>query len=142
MLTDETVFATEAQAVPPPSPRRILIVDDDPQQVEVLSYRLGKLGYRTLTAHRGTDAVHLAQSSRPHLVLLDVGLPDVDGLEVCQQLTDNETTCGIPVIVLSGLESPDIVRRSRGAGCQYYLCKPYDPNALLVLVENALDGAE
>jgi len=138
MLANESLQACEAVAPVPPPPRRILIVDDDPQQTEVLAYRLGRLGYRTLTAHRGDDALRMARSSRPHLVLLDIRLPDADGLDICQELTDSEGTSDIPVIILSGMERPDIIRRSRGAGCQYFVRKPYDPNALLVLLEQAL----
>lgn len=138
MLTNESAQSSESDVPVAVPPRRILIVDDDPQQTEVLAYRLGRLGFRTLTAHRGSDALRMAKSTRPHLVLLDIRLPDADGLDVCQQLTDGESTCGIPVIILSGMERPDIIRRSRGAGCQYFVRKPYDPNALLVLVEQAL----
>ncbi len=54
---------------------------------------------------------------------------------------DNEATCDIPVIVVSGMESPDVIRRSRAAGCYYYLRKPYDPNALLTLIQQAIDEA-
>jgi DNA-binding response OmpR family regulator len=137
MLAHEVdLHAVEGTTGPPA--RRILIVDDDPQQTEVLSYRLGRLGYRTLTAHRGDDGLRMAKVARPHLVLLDLRLPDADGLDICQQLTDGDATCGIPVIILSGMERPDIIRRSRGAGCHYFIRKPYDPNALLVLVEHAM----
>jgi twitching motility two-component system response regulator PilH len=74
----------------------------------------------------------------PSLVLLDLRLPDADGFNVCQELADASETCTIPVIILSGMERPDIIRRSRAAGCQYYVRKPYDPNALLILVQHAI----
>ena len=82
--------------------------------------------------------MHSARLDPPDLVLLDLRLPTSDGLSVCQQLTDAPETCGIPVIIVSGMERPDIVRRSRAVGCQYFVRKPYDPSALLVLVEHAL----
>lgn len=63
-------------------------------------------------------------------------------LRVCQQLVDNPATCDIPVIILSGMQRPDIIRRSRSAGCRYYVRKPYDPNALLVLIDQAIEESE
>ena len=122
-------------------PRRILVVDDDMDQVEALSYRLRRLGYDTPTASSGEQALESATSMVPDLVLLDLGLPDVDGFDVCQQLGDNATTCAVPVIILSGMETDDVVRRARSAGCAYYLRKPYDPNVLLTLIQNTLESA-
>jgi CheY-like chemotaxis protein len=75
------------------------------------------------------------------LILLDLRLPDADGFSVCQELADSSETCAIPVIILSGMERPDIIRRSRAAGCQYFVRKPYDPNALLILVQHAIGEA-
>lgn len=79
-----------------------------------------------------------ARSQRPSLIVLDLRLPDADGLGVCSQLVDSPETCTIPVIILSGLEDPEVVRRCRAAGCQYFLRKPYDPNVLLVLIRQAI----
>ena len=119
--------------------RTILVVDDDPSQVEVLTIRLKAQGFSTLAANTGKQALSLAIEKRPSLIVLDLQLPDLDGLEICGQLSDDPATCTIPVIILSGMERPDILRRSRAAGCQYYVRKPYDPNALLLLIENALN---
>ena len=118
--------------------RSILIVDDDVEQTEVLAVRLGRLGYRTLKAHRGHSGLALARQHRPDLVILDLGLPDADGLDICAELDGAPPTCGTPIIIVSGMEGADIVRRSRGAGCRYYVRKPYDPNALLVLIEQEI----
>ena len=118
--------------------RPILIVEDDESIADVLSIGLERQGFRTLIAHSGHEGMDLARSRRPHLVLLDLRLPDVDGFRVCRDLDDDPRTSGIPVIVLSGMERPDIIRRSRAAGCAYFVRKPYDPNALLVLIESAL----
>jgi CheY-like chemotaxis protein len=118
--------------------RTILIVDDDEAQVEALARRLEKQGYETLAAHLGRRGLALAKSERPDLVILDLRLPDIDGLQVCERLADSPETCGIPIIVLSGMERPDIVRCSRAAGCTYFVRKPYDPNALLTLIQHSL----
>lgn len=89
----------------------------------------------------GADGIQLAQNERPDVVLLDLGLPDQDGLEVCSKLVDSPDTCGTPVIVLSGQDRPNIVRETRDAGCEFYVRKPYDPNALLTLIQASLDQA-
>lgn len=125
-----------------PPRQSILIVDDDCDQTEVLALRLHNLGFETKTANTGAQGLSLARELQPHLVLLDLRLPDVDGLSVCQQLADGRQTCDIPVIIVSGMERSDVVRTTRSAGCRYYVRKPYDPNALLVLIENALNDPD
>ena len=121
---------------------RILIVDDDCEQVDVLSLALKRQGFETMSAHTAAAGLELARSQHPQLVILDIGLPDGSGLDICQVLSDDPQTAGIPVIILSGMERPDIIRSCRAAGCRYYVRKPYDPNALLVLAENALGHPE
>jgi CheY-like chemotaxis protein len=120
----------------------ILIVDDDQDQVVVLGQRLRDQGYDTLAAHTGDSGALLARERRPSLVVLDVRLPDVDGFTVCSKLADDPGTCEIPVILLSGMERPDIIRRARAVGSQFYVRKPYDPNALLILIQSAIREAE
>ena len=120
----------------------ILVVDDDAGQVNALTYRLNKQGYRTFAAESGRYGVQVALDQHPNLILLDLRLPDTDGFEVCRQLNDHPETCFIPVIILSGMERPDIIRRSRAAGSQYFVRKPYDPNALLILIEQAIAEAD
>jgi CheY-like chemotaxis protein len=65
----------------------------------------------------------------------------VEGFSIGEELADDPSTSGVPVIVLSGMERPDIIRRARAAGCQYFIRKPYDPNALLVLIRSAIEEA-
>ena len=121
--------------------RLVLIVDDDRTQAEVLAFRLQKQGFDTVWAGTGRDGLAVARSKNPDLILLDLRLPDMDGLNVCRELSDESDTCSIPVIILTGMERPDIIRRSRAVGCQFFVRKPYDPNALLLLIENAIGEA-
>lgn len=118
--------------------RTVLIIDDDQDQAQTLAWRLQSQGFETLTAAAGRRGLILAQSERPDVVLLDLQLPDVDGLKICEALTDGATTAHIPVIILSGHERPDVVRQARVAGCHFYLRKPYDPNVVLMAVEQAI----
>jgi CheY-like chemotaxis protein len=119
-------------------PETILIIDDDEVMADVLSRRLRQQGFDPLTAQSGAAGLAAAQSRHPALIILDLRLPDIDGLSVCEQLVDSSETCDIPVIILSGMERPDIIRKARAAGCYYFVRKPYDPNALLVLIRQAL----
>ena len=84
----------------------------------------------------------LRSGDRPHLILLDLCLPDMEGGDVCAQLADAPETCGTPVIIISGLDRPDIIRHSRSVGGDFFLRKPYDPNVLLTLIERTLAGDE
>ena len=117
----------------------ILIIDDDPAMVEVLRHRLTRQQFQVIDAASGNEGLALARERRPSLVVLDLRLPDIDGLGVCERMADDPLTNQIPVIILSGMERPDIIRRSRAAGCQYFVRKPYDPNALLLLIRSAID---
>lgn len=122
-----------------PQPEKILIVDDDQSIVEVLSHRLSSQGFQPLAAHTGSVGLQRARNERPSLILLDLRLPDTDGLTVCQELVDSSDTWDIPVIIVTGRDDPDIVRQSRAAGCRFFVHKPYDPNALLLLIRQALE---
>jgi CheY-like chemotaxis protein len=121
---------------------KILIIDDDQPMVELLSRRLQEQDYHTMVALSGQDGLAAAHECEPALIVLDLRLPDGSGLEFCEQLADHPGTCHIPVIILSGMERPDIIRRSRAAGCQYFVRKPYDPNALLILIQHAIGESQ
>lgn len=121
-----------------PLPEKILIVDDDESIVEVLSHRLSTQGFQPLAAHTGDDGLQRARDDHPSLILLDLRLPDMDGLAICQELVDSADTWDIPVIIVTGRDDPGIVRQCRAAGCRFFVHKPYDPNALLILIRQAL----
>jgi CheY-like chemotaxis protein len=140
-----TDFATIEQPQPAPvvvgRRHTVLIIDDDDTLSDVLSHRLKKQGLRTVAAYSGEAGLAKAKSELPSLIVLDLCLPDADGLGICEQLVDAPETCSAPVLILSGLDQPGLVRRCRAAGCHYFLRKPYDPNALLVLLREAIRDA-
>jgi len=121
---------------------KILIVDDDGALADVLSDRLKRQGFEAITAETGDLGLTKARSERPALIVLDLQLPDIDGFTICEQLADSPETCAIPVIILSGTERPDILRRCRAAGGHYFVRKPYDPNVLLILIRQAIAEAD
>jgi len=130
--------APQAKRVEVEKRSTILIVDDDEALADVLSRRLRQQEFDPITANSGQAGLAKARSERPALIILDLRLPDIDGLAICEQLADEPTTCEIPVIILSGMEKPDILRQCRAAGCHYFVRKPYDPNALLILIRQAI----
>lgn len=138
MICDETSLELSPCDPLGCQPERILIVDDDRDQTQILSHALKRQGFLTHVAHDlegGHRAVHTLS---PNLVILDIRLPDGDGLSFCRELSDDPSTCDTPVIIVSGMERSDIVRQARSAGCRFYVRKPYDPNALLLLIEEAI----
>ncbi|MEX2187849.1 MAG: response regulator [Pirellulales bacterium] len=134
----EALLRPKRASLPPRDGAKVLIIDDDEQIAEPLAFRLQKQGFHTLVAHAGEPGLAMARSERPSAVLLDLRLPDIDGFSVCEQLDSDPATCHIPIIILSGMERPDIIRRARAAGCTYFVRKPYDPNALLILIQSAI----
>jgi CheY-like chemotaxis protein len=119
--------------------RSVLVIDDDEALAEVLSRRLEQQGFTSRTANSGVGGLAMARADRPDLILLDLRLPDKDGFTICEELADSSQTCDIPIIILSGMERADIIRRARSAGCHFFVRKPYDPNALLVLIRQAIE---
>lgn len=141
-MIEETITQPESLAEVDERPTTILVVDDDESQLIALEYRLQQQGYRVLTALTGTRAYEVAMEELPDLVVLDLRLPDRDGFDVCAQLADHPKTCGTPIIIVSAVERPDIVRKARSVGSAYYVRKPYDPNVLLTLIQQGLREAQ
>ena len=90
-------------------------------------------------AETGAKGCATAHRDHPDLIILDLRLPDTDGFSVCQELAGAEDTRTTPVILLSGMARPDIIRRSRTVGCQYFVRKPYDPHTLLTLIRHSIE---
>jgi len=129
-------YLPQSQEVCLPPPRNALVVDDDPVQLEILEFRLRQLNFQVTKLSSGAGLQETARSLQPHLILLDIELPDGDGIDLCRGLSDDRQTCEIPVVLLSGTERSDVVRAARGAGSRFFLRKPYDPNALALIIEH------
>lgn len=117
---------------------RILIVEDEPSQVELLRYNLESEGYRTTVATDGAEALLRIEEEVPDLVILDWMLPKVSGIEVCRQLRRRENTRELPILMVTARgEEPD---RTHGfdTGADDYLVKPYSPMELLARVRAIL----
>lgn len=118
---------------------RILIVDDEPHIRRILTFLLQQRGYETLTAADGVEALDVARTELPDLILLDLMMPRMDGFEVCGKLREEFSTSQIPVIMVTAKgEVLDKVRGLTG-GANDYLTKPYDNKELIARVQNVLD---
>lgn len=111
--------------------RRVLVVDDDEITRRVLDSILDLEEFEVLVASDGEAALELARSEAPDVVLLDVMMPGMDGLEVCRQLKADPATEGVSVILLSALDRAANLRAGEEAGCDAYLTKPFSPRELI-----------
>ncbi len=117
---------------------KILVVDDEPDALEVIAFKLKEAGYVPLTAADGLRAVELVRDERPALVVLDLMLPKMDGLEVCKLLRRDPATAGIPIIMLTAraAEMDRIVGLELGA--DDYVTKPFSPRELILRIKKVL----
>jgi DNA-binding NarL/FixJ family response regulator len=112
----------------------VLIVDDDADFMEVVTGILERAGYAPLTANRGEDGLYLAWKEQPRLVILDVGLPDLSGYEVCRQLKERFGD-GLPILFVSGVRTESFDRvAGLLIGADDYLAKPFAADELLARV--------
>lgn len=113
----------------------ILIVDDEPNIVQLVRITLEDSRVRILEAGDGATALECALELRPDLILLDVDLPDLCGLEVCRRLKDDKALTKTKIVMLTAAAQADDVARGLAAGADQYLTKPFSPVRLLSLVE-------
>jgi two-component system alkaline phosphatase synthesis response regulator PhoP len=119
--------------------RCILIIDDSAVIRQIAELTLGSRGWRILTAETGPQGIAMAASERPDAILLDVVMPDPDGLETLSRLRDDTQTAGIPVIFLTGLADTEEERAKLSAlGAAGVLAKPFVPETLAELVAGVL----
>ena len=124
-----------AGTAPPPSPsRRILIVDDNADAADSLAMLLGLSGHQVRTAYSGPAAIDAVEAFRPEVVLLDIGLPGMDGHEVARRLRRSPTASGVTLVALTGYGQDDDRRKTRDAGFDHHLVKPVDPDDLAGLL--------
>jgi two-component system phosphate regulon response regulator PhoB len=117
---------------------KILVVDDEPDALELVSFNLKSAGYEVVTADNGSEALKKARQHVPDLILLDVMLPEVDGLEVCKLLRRDPATAPIPIIMLTAKAGE--IDRVLGLelGAEDYVTKPFSPRELVLRVKNLL----
>jgi DNA-binding response OmpR family regulator len=111
--------------------RRVVVADDDPDIVDILTFNLTTAGYEVTTAADGVEALELVRAAPPDLVVLDIMMPRMDGLEALAALKADEATKEIPVVMLTAKTSDTDQWAGWEAGADYYITKPFDLDELL-----------
>lgn len=117
---------------------KILLVDDEPKVLDLIGFRLQLLGYRVISARSGEEALALASSDLPDLIILDIAMPGMDGLAVCSRLKKSELLNAIPVLMLTARCDMEDVNKAMAEGAADYLVKPYDPAVLQMKIRQCL----
>ncbi|MFA6448985.1 MAG: response regulator [bacterium] len=119
-------------------PNRILVVDDDKDFLDIIVDYLEEQGFSTLQAENGAVAISHIESEKPDLILLDIKIPALNGLEVCRILKKKPSTSNIPVIIVTGSASLNDMLTGYLAGAIRYLSKPFELNELGECIRNVL----
>lgn len=114
-----------------PAPPLVLVVDDHAEGREICARMLEQAGFRVATAINGLDGLVKALSLRPDVIVMDLAMPDLDGLDCTRQLALSPTTRDIPVVVLTAHATPEARERAADAGCRGFLVKPFLPTLLI-----------
>jgi len=122
--------------------KRILVIDDLPENVFLLQDRLESEGYEILTAYDGKTGINKAISELPDLILLDVMMPEMNGIEVCKILVSNPSTVNIPIILVTAKAGAEDTKEGLEAGAFDYVKKPFNKVELLARVNSALKLSE
>ncbi|AKG20326.1 response regulator [Calothrix sp. 336/3] len=117
------------------SSKHILLVDDNLDNLKVLSEILQAYGWRTLMATDGESAIEQAEYAKPHLIVLDVMMPGIDGFETCRRLKANPITANIPVIFMTALMDTNSITHAFDLGAVDYITKPFQNQEVLARIK-------
>ncbi len=122
--------------------KKILVVEDDPVSLKLVRDVLQAYGYDTEEATNGEEAVDRAVERRPDLIVMDIRLPGINGLEATRRLRSDPRTAAIPIVAVTAQAMPEDEARIMAAGCQAYLPKPLRFTEFVSVVEGLLRGTE
>ena len=117
---------------------KVLVVDDDPDIRELVAFKLEQVGHAVTTENDGETGLAAALADVPDLILLDVMMPKLTGIEVCQKLRDDARTANVPVMLITAKAQEVDVERGFAAGADDYIVKPFSPRELATRVEAML----
>jgi DNA-binding response OmpR family regulator len=118
--------------------RKILVVDDEPNIVKSLTDLLQANGYDVVTAVDGKEGIDKCKKEQPDLVLLDIMMPRISGLELLKAVKDNVKSAHIPIIVISAKSDIETVKEAMRSYADKYITKPYSPQEVLKSIQNSL----
>src|SRR5690349_4606002 len=120
------------------SPMRILVADDDPEMRDLIRHALLGENYNIMTAQDGEEAISLAHQERPHLILLDVEMPRMDGYHACKTLSADPQVQGVPIIMLTSRAAEEDILQGFNNGAKDYITKPFSIGTLRAKVKTWL----
>ena len=118
---------------------KILVVEDDYTTVQLIEFLLKKNKFEVLVANNGVEALEISRKQKPDLILMDVIMPKMDGIEAIEKLQEDENTRDIPIVILSALGQEMDVMRGLQAGALGYIVKPFSPKELLDEIRGKLE---
>ncbi len=125
-----------------PGPKRLLLVEDSEDNRFMLRRLLEIGGYQVVEAVNGPDAVRIAEQGRPHLILMDLSLPIIDGLSATRKIRQMPKLANVPIIAVSAHDSADFHTQALEAGCDGYITKPIDFTQLEELITRLLANSK
>ena len=125
----------------PPEAAQILLIEEDRTLADITAFRLELLGYTVRCAHSAEEALEALERELPEVIILDLYLPGMDGLELTNRLSNDHRTCDIPVMAFSSDSDLGKVQRAYAAGVKDFLLTPYDPAVLERKLEKLLVAA-
>lgn len=120
---------------------QVLVIEDTPANMKLVSILLRNSGHEVLQAWTAEEGIKLARERHPHLILMDINLPGLDGIEATKILKADEATCEIPIVAVTALAMGGDEQRIRAAGCDGYVAKPIRYKPFLQEVERFLATA-
>ncbi len=117
--------------------KRVLVVEDNENNMKLITFILEKAGYRTIKAENGQRGIELALKERPDFILLDIQLPDMDGVEVLKEIRKSGINGEIPIIAVTSYAMSGDRDRLLQAGCTRYIEKPIDPETIIAQIRSA-----
>ena len=117
---------------------QIMIVDDEAAVQQMMELVLKEGGYEPIVAGSGEQALEILQDAAPDLIIVDVMMPGMDGIELCGEIRNNPDTQSIPIIILTAKANTDTLDESYNAGADLYLIKPFAPEELLTMIQRLL----
>lgn len=121
---------------------KIIIIEDEKDIHELIAFNLKQDGYETLSAFTGKEALDKVKSEKPDLVLLDIMLPEINGLDVCRELKTNNQTAHIPIIMLTAKNEDVDIITGLELGADDYITKPFSPRILIARIRTILRRGE
>ena len=119
--------------------KKVLIVEDNELNMKLFLDLLDAQGYETLQTREGLEALSIAREQRPDLILMDIQLPEISGLEVTKWLKEDEDLAGIPVVAVTAFAMKGDEERIRQGGCEAYISKPISVTGFLDTIRRLLD---